>query len=268
MRKASVKVETNFEKSNGSRHRLGPVPGSRVIVAGGCGGIGRALTSVLLELDLKVAVLDLPSSLNAHPPEGMLGIEIDATDDQSLGNAFRKVEDAYGGLNSFINLVGFRNQLAPFNEISVDEWEHVVAGNLRSAFLLCRHAVDLLSRGEGGTIVNVASSMALRAVPNHAPYAASKAAVLTLTRSIAIESAPKIRANAVAPSAVDTEFHRGGTGRQLIEDSASDPNIFAKGVPLGRIATAEDIIGPILFLAGPNSQFVTGQTLVVNGGTW
>jgi len=261
-------VKIDLQENKGLYHRLGPVPGSRVVVAGGCGGIGRALTAALLDLDLKVIVLDLASSLKAHPPEGALGIEIDATDDDSLAAAFAEIDKRYGGIDSFINLVGFRNQLAAFNEISILEWEQVVSGNLRSAFLLCRHAVTLMGRANGGTIVNVASSMALRAVPNHAPYAASKAAVLTLTRSIAIESAPKIRANAVAPSAVDTDFHRGGTGRTAIEDSANDPNIFAKGVPMGRIATAEDVIGPILFLTGPNSQFITGQTLVVNGGTW
>jgi 3-oxoacyl-[acyl-carrier protein] reductase len=158
--------------------------------------------------------------------------------------------------------------LARFDQIPLQEWDDVLAGNLRSTVLLCRHAIPLLEASGDGTIVNVASAMGTRSVPNHGPYAAAKAAVLNFTRTVAIEAAPRVRANAVAPSAVDTDFHRGGTGRDEIADAANDPSIFAANVPMGRIARAEDIVGPVLFLAGPNSQFVTGQTLLVNGGTW
>lgn len=249
--------------------RLGPPAGSIVVIAGGCGGIGRALTDAALAIDLKVVVLDLERSIEAFPPvSGVRAIAIDATDDGSVGHAFEQIQAEFGGIDSLINLVGFRNQLARFDEIPLEEWDHVIAGNLRSTVLLCRHAKPLLLARGSGTIVNVASAMATRAVPNHAPYAAAKAAVLTFTRSVAIELAPHIRANAVAPSAVDTDFHRGGTGRDTINDAANDPNIFAAGVPLGRIARPDDIIGPALFFAGPHSQFVTGQTLLVNGGTW
>lgn len=116
--------------------------------------------------------------------------------------------------------------------------------------------------------MNVASAMATLAAPKHSPYAAAKAAVLNFTRAVAIETAPKVRCNAVAPGAVDTEFHRGGTGRETVTDAGSDPSMFANGVPMGRIASPDDIVGPVLFLAGPHSSFVTGQTLLVNGGKW
>jgi len=249
--------------------RLGPPPGARMVIAGGCGGIGRALTAAALALDLKVIVLDLARSIEAFPPDTSVDAHaIDATDDGSVGKAFQAISEKHGAIDSLVNLVGFRNRLAKFDQIPLDEWDHVLAGNLRSAVLLCRHAVPLLGHSGQGTIVNVASAMATKAVPNHAPYAAAKAAVLVFTRSVAIEMAPRIRANSVAPSAVDTDFHRGGTGRESIHDSANDPSIFASGVPLGRIARPEDVVGPTLFLAGPHSQFVTGQTLLVNGGTW
>lgn len=254
---------------SGSYDRLGPPAGARMVIAGGCGGIGRALTAAALELDLRVTVLDLARSIDAFPPtHGVEAIAVDATDDTSVGAAFAQLGERHGAIDSLINLVGFRNQLARFDKISMDEWDHVLAGNLRSAVLLCREATPLLLAGGGGTIVNVASAMATWAAPQHAPYAAAKAAVLTFTRSVAIELAPLVRANAVAPSAVDTDFHKGGTGRDTIEDSANDPNIFAAGVPMGRIASADDIVGPTLFFAGPHSQFVTGQTLLVNGGKW
>jgi NAD(P)-dependent dehydrogenase (short-subunit alcohol dehydrogenase family) len=249
--------------------RLGPAAGSTIVIAGGCGGIGRALTQASLALDLTVIVLDLERSIEAFPPvKGVDAIAIDATDDESVDAAFAQIAEQHGGIDSLINLVGFRNQLARFDEISLAEWNHVIAGNLTSAMLLCRAATPLLIAKGGGTIVNVASAMATWAAPNHAPYAAAKAAVLTFTRSVGIELAPLIRANAVAPSAVDTDFHKGGTGRDAIEDAANDPSIFAAGIPMGRIAQADDIVGPTLFFAGPHSQFVTGQTLLVNGGKW
>lgn len=249
--------------------RLGPAPGSRIVIAGGCGGIGRALTEAALQIGLEVIVLDLARSIQAFPPAaGVEAIAVDATDDASVGAAFAEIRERHGGIDSLVNLVGFRNQLARFDEIPMDEWDHVLAGNLRSAVLLCRHATPLLLENGGGTIVNIASAMATWAAPRHAPYAAAKSAVLTFTRSVAIELAPLIRANAIAPSAVDTDFHKGGTGRDAIVDSANDPSIFAAGIPMGRIAQADDIVGPTLFFAGPHSQFVTGQTLLVNGGKW
>ena len=247
--------------------RLGPVSGARMVIAGGCGGIGRVLTRAAIELDIQVAVLDLEPSLSAFPPPAeAMSVPFDAMDDGSVHQAMSRVSDRFDAIDCLVNLVGFRNRLARFDEVPVLEWERVVAGNLLSAVSICRHALPGLLQSGAGSIVNVASSLGMSPVPDHAPYAAAKAALLMLTRSLAIEAAPGIRANAVAPSAVDTEFHRGGTGRPVLHDTANDPQVFARGVPLGRIAQPEDVVGPILFLAGPHSGFMTGQTLVVNGG--
>lgn len=257
------------QQPSSSYLRLGPPPGSLMVVAGGCGGIGREITAAALALNLKVVVLDLARSMDTFPPNPEVhAIAVDATNDASVGQAFAQIRERHGAIDSLVNLVGFRNQLARFDCIPLEEWDHVVMGNFRSTVLLCRHALPLLEANGEGTIVNVSSALGTRSVPNHGPYAAAKAAVLNFTRTVAIEAAPRVRANAVAPSAVDTEFHHGGTGRDEISDAAKDPAIFAAQVPMGRIAQAEDIVGPVLFLAGPNSQFVTGQTLLVNGGTW
>ena len=110
--------------------------------------------------------------------------------------------------------------------------------------------------------------LALKPTPGYGPYSVSKAGILALTRLLAQEGAPVVRANAIAPSAVDTAFLRGGTGRGGDDATSArlDLDAYLKTVPLGRLATAEDVVGPILFLLSNASAYVTGQTLHVNGG--
>jgi 3-oxoacyl-[acyl-carrier protein] reductase len=113
----------------------------------------------------------------------------------------------------------------------------------------------------------VASSLAVKASPGYGPYASAKAGILALTRMLAAEHSPAIRVNAVAPSAVRTEFITGGTGRTG-QDSTPllDLDAYGRTLPLQRVAEADDVVGPILFLLGPGSRYLTGQVLHVNGG--
>jgi 3-oxoacyl-[acyl-carrier protein] reductase len=250
--------------------RLGPPSGSRIALVGGCGGIGREVTAACVAAGLKVAVLDLPRSLERRPPpEGVLVLPLDATDERMVDGAFGQLDAAFGGLDALVNLAGFANRPVPFDALSTDEWDETVAGNLRSVYLTCRAAAPLLRRGDMPAIVNIASGLAVRLLPGHAPYGAAKAGVVAFTKALAVELAPAIRANAVAPGAVDTDFLKGGTGRD--PDPPGAPSrlareAYVRAVPLGRLAVPEDIVGPILFLAGPASRFMTGQVLHVNGG--
>jgi NAD(P)-dependent dehydrogenase (short-subunit alcohol dehydrogenase family) len=102
-------------------------------------------------------------------------------------------------------------------------------------------------------------------MPGFGPYSASKAALIALTKAVAVENAPAIRANAVAPAAVDTDFLVGGTGRERT-DSHLDRESYMKLIPLRRLGLPADVVGPILFLLGPASGYMTGQTLYINGG--
>ena len=116
-------------------------------------------------------------------------------------------------------------------------------------------------------MVHVASSLAVKASVGYGPYGAAKAGILALMRVLATENAPGIRSNAVAPSAVRTEFITGGTGRSAYPDAPLlDLEAYGKALPLGRIAEPDDVVGPILFLLGPGSRYMTGQVLHVNGG--
>lgn len=247
-------------------NRLGPAPDARVVVAGGCGGIGRAAVNACVASGVRTTVLDLKASHDRHPsPNEADFVAIDAHSDASVQEAFERVREA-GEIDALINLVGYRDDLIPVAERDTETWDDVVSGNLRSAFLICRYALPHMA--EGSAMVNVASGLAVRVLPGYAPYSASKAGVIALTKGIAVENAPRVRANAVAPGAVKTAFLAGGTGRVDAEDGDWDAQFsgYINVTPLGRLAVAEDIVGPILFLAGPASCFMTGQVLYVNGG--
>lgn len=241
--------------------RLGPPPGSHMVVAGGCGGIGRGVVRAGLASDLRVTVLDLAASQARHPvPAGVAFHAIDAFAPASIDAAFQRV----GALDVLVTLVGFNHPLSPVDERSLDSWDEVIAGNLRAAFLICRAAVPRIN--DGGSIVNMSSGLATRVLPGYGPYAASKAGVIALTKALAVENAPRIRANAVAPSAIDTAFLAGGTGRVDNENWQRDFTEYLQAIPLRRLGQVDDVVGPILFLAGPAARYMTGQVLYVNGG--
>ena len=250
---------------------LVPAPGSRIAVVGGAGGIGRALVATLLEARCRVAVLDLPASLAGGGTQGALAHPLDVTDEDAVEAAFAAVEEAFGALDGLVNLAGFAAARQPVAETPRATWRDVVEANLEGTYLTCRAALPLLRRGEAAAIVNASSGLALKPTPGYGPYAAAKAGVLALTRLLAQENAPRVRVNAVAPSAVDTPFLRGGTGRaDPRRDGEAAPRFdldaYLKTVPLGRLAEPADVVGPILFLLGPAAAYVTGQTLHVNGG--
>lgn len=240
-------------------------PGSRVAVLGGAGGIGRAVVARLLAAKAMVAVLDLPESLARHPQPGTREMPCDATDATALEAAFA----AIGTLDGLVVLAGFTEARMPVAETTEATFRAVLDGNLTTTFLACRAALPWLRRGTAPAIVTMASGLALRATPGYGPYSAAKAGVLALTRQLAAENAPDIRVNAVAPSAVETAFLRGGTHRGGDDAGATtrfDREAYARSVPLGRLAVPDDIAGPILFLLSAHAGYITGQTLHINGG--
>ena len=201
-------------------NRLGPGSDAHVVIAGGCGGIGRAVVKACLATGTHVTVLDLKASHDRHPtPNEAVFLAIEAHSESSIIAAYKKVREA-GEIDALINLVGYRDDLTPVVERDAGSWDDIVSGNLRSAFLICRYALPHMA--EGSTIVNVSSGLAVRVLPGYAPYSAAKAGVIALTKGIAVENAPRVRANAVAPAAVKTAFLAGGTGRVDDEDGDWD----------------------------------------------
>ncbi len=242
----------------------------RLCILGGCGGIGRSLVAASLAAGDDIVVLDLKSALDRHPvPAGVRSIEIDGSDEASVDSAFDKVAARWGALDGFVNAAGFLIQRCNLIDTPVDEFDTTIRGNIRTAFLASGPAVRLLEKGDAPSFVNVTSGLGAFVRPQYGAYAASKAAMIAMTKSLALEHAPRIRVNAVGPGAVDTAFLRGGTGRSSENEAASmDIDAYAAMIPMKRIAVAEDIVGPVMFLLGPQSAYMTGQTLWVNGGAY
>ena len=230
--------------------------GKRALVTGGTRGIGRA-TATLLELaGATVAV-------TSRTQGGDLGDA--ATAQRVVANAIKEL----GGLDILVVNHGvWPADDVPLSTMSDAQWESTRRANLDAMFYVCRAAIaKMLS----GTIVLVSSTAGQRGEAYHADYAATKGAVISLTKSLAVELAPEITVNCVAPGWVDTEMSQPAFGTRETRDGKRDTG-HGKGaieatIPLGRIASAEDIAGPIVFLCSSLARHITGEILNVNGGS-
>lgn len=254
-----------------SANRLAPPENSSLVVVGGCGGIGRAVVRLALANGLKVAVLDLPQSIAAYPPpDEVLVCPADATDETAVHKAFHLIGHTWGAIDGLVNLAGFLTAFDTVENISPAEWEYISNGSLLTTLFPCRSALPWLRKSNRtAAIVNITTGIAYVGRARYGPYAAAKAAIVSLTKTLAAENAPKIRVNAVAPGAVDTPFLSGGTAHGGSEGSgAKRINIaeYLKMVPMGYLAQPEDIAEPILFLLGDSARYITGQVLHINGG--
>jgi NAD(P)-dependent dehydrogenase (short-subunit alcohol dehydrogenase family) len=251
---------------------LGPEQGTHMVVAGGCGGIGRELVTQAVDHGISVTVLDLPNAMQPkNCVEGAEYIGFDARDEISIHSAVAELSHRRVCVDSLVFLCGFPIlPRRPISEVTLTAWNELMAVNLTSAYLLASDLLPLLRASESPSIVTVASSLGYQVMPGMGAYATSKGALVSLTKAMAMDFAPKVRANVVAPGAVETEFLGGGTGR---EDSGADRSWFdalndkyVASIPLARVAEPADIAGPILFLAGRASSYMTGQVLHLNGG--
>lgn len=198
-------------------------------------------------------------------PDGIKTFSADATVTDDVTQAFAQIAAVVPALDGLVHLAGFTKPRTYIADIDPADWREVVEGNLDSAFLCVREALPLLHKGDAPSVVLTSSGLAVKSTPGYGSYAAAKAGLLAFMRVLAAEMAPHARVNAIAPSAVDTPFLEGGTGRPA-RALGFDRDVYVQTVPLARMATADDIVGPILFLLGPSSAYITGHTLHVNGG--
>ncbi len=238
-----------------------------ILVTGAAGGIGRATVNLFTEKGWRVIGVDRAEFGDDFPKNGLF-IQSDISRPEDMEAIFEKAHAFTDALDALVNNAAV--QVAkPLIETTVEEWDAVMAANLRSVFLAVKLAYPLL-KTNGGAVVNISSVHAIQTSANIAAYAASKGGLLALTRAMAIEfAADNIRVNAVLPGAVDTPMLRAGLGRGHVGGGDVQDRLdnLARKTVNGRVGTPEEIAHAIYFLAdNEQSSFMTGQALVVDGG--
>ncbi len=239
-----------------------------VLITGAAGGIGRATVQYFATHGWQVIGVDRHSFGEAYPQDGLF-IQADIANPADFETIFAKTEKFTSELHAIVNNAAV--QIAkPLVETTTEEWDEVMASNLRSIFLACKLAFPLLKSSGNGAIVNVSSVHAVATSANIGAYAASKGGVMALTRAMAIEFAPQnIRVNAILPGAVDTPMLRAGLQRGHVSGGTIVDRLenLARKTVNGRVGQPEEIASAIYFLAdNTQSSFMTGQALVVDGG--
>ena len=239
--------------------------GKVAVVTGGAQGIGRAIADALAAEGARIVIADVQGAEEAAAAyDRGVGLEVDVTSEEDTARMADETVARAGRLDILINNAGLYATLPmrPFLEIPVDEWRRVMDVNVLGMFLAARAAVPKMRENGGGAIVNISSGTVFRGVPFLLHYVASKGAVVALTRALAKELGKDgIRVNCVAPGFTLTESVR---AQPEVLNALREVSVAARTIQ--RDETPEDVAGAVAFLCTPDAGFVTGQTLVIDGG--
>ena len=247
--------------------------GKIALVTGGGRGIGRAICEALADAGAKVAVADLRSDEAAETANLVSGIAVtmDVADLGSIAKGVQDVEVAFGGIDILVNNAGIFN-MASIDQITQADYRRQYDINVGGTIFVTQAVVPLMKRRGGGAIINFASQAGRRGEPNISIYCSTKAAVISITQSLALEFADdNIRVNAIAPGVIDTpmwdvvdaqfaQYENKAIGQKKREVGLA--------VPLGRMGDPRDVADPCVFLASDAARYITAQTLNVDGGNW
>lgn len=241
---------------------LGRLKGRRIVVTGAGSGIGASIAQLFIAEGAQVVAIDRNEDgikawfKSGHAGKG-IALKADIADEQSVNDAVKKAADALGGIDGLVNAAGVSNTDL-LRDVSLADWKRTIDINLTGSFLMCRACLPWLEAVQNSTIVNFSSGQGLQPFVRRGAYAASKAGVISLSKTLAMEWAP-IRVNTICPGAVDTPMVRAGyTADALTQVGAR--------YALGRVAEAIEIARAALYLTGSESSFVTGIALAVDGG--
>jgi NAD(P)-dependent dehydrogenase (short-subunit alcohol dehydrogenase family) len=245
----------------------GSLEGKVAIVTGAAQGIGNAIAQGLAAEGARIVVADLNRAEEAATAfDGGVGLSVDVADEEQVARMADETVERCGRIDILVNNAGLYASLAmrPFTEIPADEWRQVMDVNVLSMFLTCRTVVPKMREHGGGRIVNISSGTPFRGVPFLLHYVTSKGAIVALTRALAKElGKDDVLVNCVAPGFTMSD---GVREHPEVVDALRDVSIAAR--TLQRDQQPEDVVGAVVFLCGPGASFITGQTMVIDGGQY
>jgi NAD(P)-dependent dehydrogenase (short-subunit alcohol dehydrogenase family) len=245
----------------------GTLHGKVAIVTGGSQGIGRSIAEGLAAEGARIVVADVKGAEEAAQAfPGGVGLTVDVSSEADVDRMAAETAERCGGIDILVNNAGLYASLAmrPFDQIPVDEWRQVMDVNVLSMFLTCRAVVPRMRERGGGRIVNISSGTPFRGVPFLLHYVTSKGAIVALTRALAREvGGDEVLVNCVAPGFT---MSAGVEDHPEVVEKLRDVSVSSR--TLRRDQVPEDVVGAVVFLCGPGSTFVTGQTMVIDGGQY
>jgi NAD(P)-dependent dehydrogenase (short-subunit alcohol dehydrogenase family) len=246
---------------------MGRLEGKVVVITGGGGGMGREAAMVFSEEGARVCVADVDGDAaekTAREARDAFAVQVDVADSDSVRTMYEQTAERYGGIDVLYNNAG----ISPADDDSIletepDAWQRVQDVNTKGVYLCCKHGIPHLLKRGGGSVINVASFVALvGAATSQISYTASKGAVLALSRELGVQFARQgVRVNALCPGPVETPL--------LLRIFGDDPAAYERRrihLPMGRLAKPREIVNAALFLASDESSYVNGATFLVDGG--
>ncbi|MFX1285805.1 MAG: SDR family NAD(P)-dependent oxidoreductase [Promethearchaeota archaeon] len=234
----------------------------RVLITGGARGIGAATASRFLNEDARVVVLDIDGEACQRIKDELPALSgticADVSNHEAVIRAFNELDDLFKGLDILINNAGISIR-HPFMEITPEEWRSVIDVNLNGMFFVAQQAAQKMLMQGNGVILNMGSTNGMMGYPYYADYNSSKAGVIELTRSMALELAPTVRVNVICPGYILTPMQKAEYTPDMLHECESK-------IPLGRLGQPEEVAALFAFLASDEAQFITGQCFVIDGG--
>lgn len=247
--------------------------GKVALVTGGGRGIGRAICKAMAKAGARVAVADLSErdATDVALEIGGLAVTMDVTDFEGIASAVHQIEEALGGIDILVNTAGIFN-MASLDKITPEDYRHQYDVNVGGTIFACQAVVPIMKKRGGGSIINFSSQAGRRGEPNIAVYCSTKAAVISVTQSLALELATdNIRVNAIAPGVIDTPMWDVVDAQFATYENkpkGQKKREVGEAVPLGRMGDPADVADPCVFLASDAARYITAQTLNVDGGNW